>query len=69
MLDGCVRQVDFLDAEVQATGLQMAKHALAWPDVLRLMSGPGVNVQRAATFVASVGDIRRLSSPRKLSFW
>ncbi len=30
------------------------------------MSVPGVNVQTAATFMASVGDIRRFSSPRKL---
>jgi transposase len=65
-LDGCIRQVDFLDAEVQALDLQIAKHALAWPDVLRLMSVPGVNVQTAATFMASVGDIRRFSSPGKL---
>src|SRR6202011_4833565 len=40
--------------------------ALAWPDVLRLMSVPGVNVQTAATFMASIGDIHRFSSPRKL---
>jgi hypothetical protein len=30
------------------------------------MTVPGVNVQTAATFMASVGDIRRFSSPRKL---
>jgi transposase len=65
-LDGCIRQVDFLDAEVGALDLQIAKHALAWPDVLRLMSVPGVNVQTAATFMASVGDIRRFSTPGKL---
>jgi transposase len=45
---------------------EIAKHALAWPEVLRLMTVPGVNVQTAATFMASVGDIRRFSSPRKL---
>jgi transposase len=65
-LDGCLRQVDFLDAEVAALDREIAKHALAWPEVLRLMSIPGVNVQTAATFMASVGDIRRFSSPRKL---
>jgi transposase len=36
------------------------------PQVLRLMTVPGVNVQTAATFMASVGDIRRFSSPGKL---
>jgi transposase len=65
-LDGCLRQIDFLDAEVAALDSEIAKHALAWPEVLRLMSIPGVNVQTAATFMASVGDIRRFSSPRKL---
>jgi len=65
-LDGCLRQVDFLDAEVAALDREIARHALAWPKVLRLLSVPGVNVQTAATFMASVGDIRRFPSPRKL---
>jgi transposase len=65
-LDGCLRQVDFLDAEVAALDREIAKQALARPEVLRLMSVPGVNVQTAATFMASIGDVRRFSSPRKL---
>ena len=65
-LDGCLRQVDFLDAEVAALDREIAKQALAWPEVLRLMTVPGVNVQTAATLMASVGDIRRFSSARKL---
>jgi len=65
-LDGCLRQIDFLDLEVATLDGEIAKQALAWPEVLRLMSVPGVNVQTAATFMASVGDIGRFSSPRKL---
>ena len=65
-LDGCLRQVDFLDGEIGALDAEIAKQALAWPEVLRLMSVPGVNVQTAATFMAAIGDIRRFSSPRKL---
>ena len=65
-LDGCLRQIDFLDAEIAALDREIARVALTWPEVLRLMSIPGVNVQTAATFMASVGDIRRFSSPRKL---
>ena len=65
-LDGCLRQVDFLDAEIAALDAEIAKQALAWPEVLRLMSVPGVNVQTAATFMAAIGDIGRFSSPRKL---
>ena len=50
----------------RALDREIATQALAWPEVLRLMTVPGVNVQTAATFMASVGDIRRFSSPRKL---
>jgi transposase len=65
-LDGCLRQVDFLDIEIAALEGEIAKQALAWPEVLRLMTVPGVNVQTAATFMAAIGDISRFSSPRKL---
>jgi transposase len=65
-LDGCLRQVDFLDAEVAAIDREIAKQALTWPEVLRLMTVPGVNVQTAATSMAAVGDIRRFSSARQL---
>lgn len=65
-LDGCLRQVDFLDGEIAAMDREIAKTALAWPEIQRLMSVPGVNVQTAATFMAAVGDIRRFSTPRKL---
>jgi transposase len=65
-LDGCLRQVDFLDVEIAALDREIAKQALAWPEVLRLMTVPGVNVQTAATFMASIGEISRFSSPRKL---
>jgi transposase len=65
-LAGCLRQVDFLDAEVEALDREIARQALAWPEVLRLMTVPGVNVQTAATFMASIGEIGRFSSPRKL---
>jgi transposase len=65
-LDGCLRQVDFLDAEIAALDREIARLALTWPEVLRLMTVPGVNVHTAATFMASVGDIRRFSTPRKL---
>jgi transposase len=49
-LDGCLRQVDFLDVEIAALDGEIAKQALAWPEVLQLMSVPGVNVLTAATF-------------------
>jgi transposase len=64
MLDGCLCQIDFLDAEVAAPEREITKQALAWPEVLRPMTVPGVNVHTAATFMASIGDVRCFSSPR-----
>jgi transposase len=46
-LNGCLRQIDFLDGEVEALDREIAKQALAWPELLRLMTVPGVNVQTA----------------------
>ncbi len=65
-LEGCLRQIDFLDEEVAAIERKIAERALQSVDIRRLMTVPGVNVQTAAAFVASVGDIGRFSSPRKL---
>jgi transposase len=65
-LDGCLRQIDFLDGEIGVLDAEIARQALAWPEVQRLMTVPGVNVHTAATFMASVGEIGRFSSPRKL---
>jgi transposase len=65
-LEGCLRQVDFLDAEIAALDAEIAKQALDWSEVLWLMSVPGANVQTAASFMATIGDIGRCSSPRKL---
>jgi transposase len=38
---GCLRHVDFLDAEVAALDRAIASEALRHPDVLRLMTVPG----------------------------
>ena len=65
-LDGCLRQIDFLDEEIQALEAALAAEALASPEILRLMTVPGVSLQTAAAFMASVGDIRRFPSARQL---
>lgn len=63
---GCLRHVDFLDKEIAVLERVVASAALAWPDVRRLMSVPGVSVITAATFVAAIGDIRRFRGSRQL---
>jgi transposase len=65
-LDGCLRQIDFLDAELRALEAALAEQALRCPQILRLMTVPGVNVHTAAAFMAAVGDIRRFPSARRL---
>jgi transposase len=63
---GCLRHIDFLDGEVQLLERQIAREALAWPEIRRLMSIPGVSVITAATFMAAIGDITRFRGPRQL---
>jgi transposase len=63
---GCLRHIDFLDGEVQLLERQIARGALAWPEIRRLMSVPGVSVITAATFMAAIGDITRFRGPRQL---
>ena len=66
-VDAGLRQVDFLDTEIAAVEQLIAVDALSWPEVKRLMTVPGVNVTVAATFMATVGDIRRFQDRRKLT--
>lgn len=65
-VDGCLRQVDFLAREVDALERGLARTALSSEGIRRLMGVPGVNLVSAATFVATVGDIGRFSSPKRL---
>jgi len=65
-VDGCLRQIDFLETELAELDRVLAQHALGSAEVRRLMTVPGVNMQTAIAFMASVGDIRRFETPRKL---
>jgi transposase len=65
-VDAALRQVEFLDQEIEAVERLIASDAIDRPEIRRLMTVPGVNVICAATFIAAIGDIRRFESPRKL---
>jgi transposase len=65
-VDGCLRQIDFLDAEIAILEKGIAQRALASTDIQRLMTVPGVSLMTAATFTAAVGDVERFDNPRKL---
>src|SRR5215218_10032338 len=65
-VDSALRQIEFLDSEIEAVERLIATDALGSPEIRRLMTVPGVNVICAATFIAAIGDIGRFESPRKL---
>ena len=65
-VDGCLRQIDFLDAEIAILEQAVAELALGSQDIKRLMTVPGVSLMTAATFIAAVGDIRRFPAPGQL---
>src|SRR3954449_8370290 len=65
-VDAGVRHIEFLDAEIAAVERLIAQQALAWPQIRRLMTVPGVNLICAATFIAAIGDVSRFFPSRKL---
>jgi transposase len=65
-VSGCLRQIEFLDAEIAALDSKLAEWAAASEDARRLMSIPGVGVGVAVTLMAAIGDVSRFSSPGKL---
>jgi transposase len=65
-VDGCMRQIEFLDTEIAAVERLIAQVALGSEEIKRLMTVPGVNVIVAASFLAAIGDVGRFQSPRKL---
>jgi transposase len=65
-VDGCLRQLDFLGAELAQIDELVAQQALGDEDVRRLMTIPGIDVVCAATLVAVIGDVRRFPTARHL---
>jgi transposase len=65
-VEGCLRQIDFLDSEVERIDRRVSQFVLGSGEARRLMTIPGVDVITAAALVAAIGDIGRFASPRKL---
>jgi transposase len=65
-VDAGIRQITFLDSELAAVEKLIAKQALSWPEIRRLMTVPGVNLISAASFIAAIGDPTRFMTSRKL---
>jgi transposase len=63
---GCLRQIDFLQGEIEAIDRRLCEWALGSEDARRLMSIPGVGVGVAVTLMAAIGEVSRFETPRKL---
>src|SRR5205823_14984984 len=66
-VEGCLREVDFLDSEVGLIERELAGEALDCQEIRRVMTVPGVSLVSAASFMAAVGDIQRFHSPKALA--
>jgi transposase len=65
-LNGCLRQIDFLNQELAVIDGEIAGHVLASEDMRRLLTIPGVDATTAATMMATIGRIHRFPTPRHL---
>jgi transposase len=65
-VDGCLRQIDFLDAEIALVDGKVAQFVLGSADAQRLMTIPGIDITTAAALIAAIGDIARFASLRQL---
>lgn len=65
-VEGCLRQIDFLDSEVAAIDRRLAEWALDSPEARRLMTIPGIGLGAAVALMAAIGEVSRFGSPRKL---
>jgi transposase len=61
-----LRQLDFHASELALIDRDLGQAALARPEVLRLMTIPGVDATVALSIVAAVGDFTRFRTPEKL---
>jgi len=61
-----LRQLDFHAQELREIDTDLGKVALDRPEVLRLMTVPGIDATVALSIVAAVGDFTRFRTPEKL---
>jgi transposase len=58
-VDACLRQIDFLEREIELVDRQIAEQVLASDDIRRLMTLPGVSGVTATALMAAIGDVHR----------
>jgi transposase len=65
-VSACLRQVDFLEGEIELIDRRIAEQVMGSPQIRRLMSLPGFGAVSATALMAAIGDIERFPSPRHL---
>jgi hypothetical protein len=65
-VDACLRQIDFLEAEVVLIDPRIAEQVLNSAEIRRLISLPRFGPVAATALMAAIGDIRRFPGPRHL---
>lgn len=66
LLEADLRVVDFLDQEVAAGERDLARAAQQDPQILRLLTIPGISFTSAAALKAAIGDVKRFRTPQHL---
>ncbi len=61
-----LRQLDFHTEELRLLDTDLGQVGLGRPEVLRLMTVPGIDATVALSLVATVGDFTRFRTPEKL---
>jgi transposase len=65
-VDAGIRHIEFLETEISGVERLIAQQALAWPEIRRLMTIPGVNLVCAASLIAAIGSPDRFLTSRRL---
>lgn len=65
-VEACLRQIDFVDDELERLDKILAADALSDDDALRLMTLPGVSAVTAIALLGAIGDVSRFKTPRHL---
>jgi transposase len=65
-VSACLRQVDFLEGEIELIDRRIAEQVMGSPQIRQLMSLPGFGAVSATALMAAIGDIDRFPSPRHL---
>lgn len=65
-VDACLRQVDFLDGEIELIERRIAEQVVSSEEIKRLMGLPGFGAVSATALMAAIGDVSRFPSARHL---